>query len=75
MNLNTNLLQEIKEVKFIRPQLNHGSKKTHNEGKSVSAERFIRTIQNNACKYTTSKSKMCILINQMIQLINISNNK
>ena len=50
-------------MKFIRAQLNHGSKKTHNEGKSVSAERFIRTLQNNACKYTTSKSKMCILIN------------
>ena len=35
----------------------------HNEGKSVVAERFIRTLKNKIYKYMTSISKMCILIN------------
>ena len=30
---------------------------THNEGKSVAAERFIRTIKNKICKHMTSISK------------------
>ena len=30
---------------------------THNEGKSVIAERFIRTLKNKIYKYMTSKSK------------------
>ena len=30
---------------------------THNEGKSVVAERFIRTMKNKICKYMTSVSK------------------
>ena len=30
---------------------------TYNEGKSVAAERFIRTINNTICNYMTSKSK------------------
>ena len=30
---------------------------THNEGKSVIAERFIRTLKNNIQKYMTSISK------------------
>ena len=34
----------------------------HNEGKSVLAERFIRTLKNKIYKYMTSMS-MCILIN------------
>ena len=36
---------------------------THNEGKSVVAERFIRTIKNKVSKYMTSIPKICILIN------------
>ena len=36
---------------------------TNNEGKSVIAERFIRTLKNKIYKYMTSISKMCILIN------------
>ena len=36
---------------------------THNEGKSVVAERFIRTLKNRIYKYLTSISKMFILIN------------
>ena len=39
---------------------------THNEGKSVVAERFIRTFKNKVSKYMTSIPKTCILINQMI---------
>ena len=29
----------------------------HNEGKSVVAERFIRTLKNKICKYMTAISK------------------
>ena len=36
---------------------------THNEVKSVAAERFIRTLKNKIYKYMTSVSKMCMLIN------------
>ena len=36
---------------------------THNEGKSVVSERFLRTLKNKIYKYMTSISKMCILIN------------
>ena len=35
----------------------------HNEGKSVVAERFIKTLKNKTYKYVTSTSKMGILIN------------
>ena len=38
----------------------------HNEGKSVVAERFIRTLKTKIYKYITSISKMYILINWMI---------
>ena len=34
----------------------------HNEGKSVVAERFIRTLKTKIYKYMTSVSKMCISI-------------
>ena len=36
---------------------------THNEGKSVIAERFIRTLKNKIYKYTIQFQKLCILIN------------
>ena len=36
---------------------------THNDGKSIITKRFIRTLTNKIYKYTTSVSKMCILIN------------
>ena len=39
---------------------------THNEGKSVVAERFIGTLKTKIYKYMTSVSKICIVINQMI---------
>ena len=35
----------------------------HNEGKSVAAERFIKTLKNKIYKYMTSISKMFVLIN------------
>ena len=36
---------------------------THNKGKSVLAETFVRTLKKKIYKYMTSISKMCILIN------------
>ena len=36
---------------------------TLNEGNSVVAEKFIRTLKNRIYKYMTSILKMCILIN------------
>ena len=30
---------------------------THNEGKSVAAERFIKTLKNKICKHMTAISK------------------
>ena len=51
----------IKAANFIIKQWNHGYKKndikiysTHNEGKYVVVERFIRTLKNEICKYVTS---------------------
>ena len=44
---------------------------TYNEGKCVIAERFIRTLKRKIYRYMASVSKMCILINQMTQFINI----
>ena len=38
---------------------------THNEGNSVVAERFIRTLKNKIYKYMTSVSKICTLIISM----------
>ena len=35
----------------------------YKEGKSVVAERFMRKLKNNACKYITSVSKKSMLIN------------
>ena len=36
---------------------------THNEGKSVVAERFVRTSKNNIYNTWLQYQKMCILIN------------
>ena len=35
----------------------------HTEGKSVVAERFIRTLKTKIYKYDFNNKKMCILIN------------
>ena len=35
----------------------------HNEGKSIIAETFIKTLKNKMYEYMTSISKMCVLIN------------
>ena len=47
---------------------------THNEGKSVVAERFIRTIKNKICKYMTSISKN-VYIDKLDDIVNEYNNR
>ena len=42
---------------------------THNEGKSVAAERFIRTIKNNIYKCMTSISKN-VYIDKLDDIVN-----
>ena len=46
---------------------------THNEGKSVVAERFIRTIKNKIYKHMTSISKN-VYINKLDDIVNKYNN-
>ena len=46
---------------------------THNEGKSVIAERFIRTLKNKIDKYMTSISKN-IFIDKLEDIVNKYNN-
>ena len=41
----------------------------HNERKSVVAERFIRTLKNNAYKYMTSIQKN-VFINKLDDIVN-----
>ena len=47
---------------------------THNEGKSVVAERFIRTIKNKIKKYMTSISKN-VYIDKLDDIVHEYNNK
>ena len=47
---------------------------THNEGKSVVAERFIRTLKNRIYKYMTSISKR-VYIEKLDDTVNEYNNK
>ena len=46
----------------------------HNEGKSVIAEGFIRTLSNKICKYMTSVSKT-MYIDKLDDIVNKYNNK
>ena len=46
---------------------------THNEGKSVVAERFIRTIKNKIYKHMTSISKN-VYIDKLDDIVNEYNN-
>ena len=46
---------------------------THNEGKSVVAERFIRTLKNEVYKYMTSVSKN-VYIDKLDNIVNKYNN-
>ena len=46
---------------------------THNEGKYVVAERFIRTIKNKIYKYMTSISKN-VYIDKLDDIVNEENN-
>ena len=45
----------------------------HNEEKSVSAERFIRTLKNKICKYMTSISKN-VYIDKLDNIVKKYNN-
>ena len=45
----------------------------HNEGKSVVAERFIRTLKNKIYKYMTSMSKS-VYIDKLDDIVNKHNN-
>ena len=47
---------------------------THNEGKSVAAERFIRTIKNKIYKYMTPISKN-VYIDKLDDIVHKCNNK
>ena len=46
---------------------------THNEGKSVIAERFIRTLKNKVYKYMTSASKTVYIV-KLDDIVNKYNN-
>ena len=46
---------------------------THNEGKSVVAERFIKTLKNKIYKYMTSVSKN-VYIDKLADIVNKYNN-
>ena len=46
---------------------------THNEGKSIVAERFIRTLKNKICKYMTSTSKN-VYIDKLDDIVKKYNN-
>ena len=46
---------------------------THNEGKSVVAERFIRTLKNKIYKYMTSVSRN-VYIDKLDDILNEYNN-
>ena len=45
----------------------------HNEGKSIVAERFVRTLKTKICKYLTSISKY-IHIDKLDHIVNEYNN-
>ena len=45
----------------------------HNEGKSVIAERFIRTLKNKICKYMNSVSRN-VYIDKLDDIVNKYNN-
>ena len=46
---------------------------THNEGKSVVAERFIRTLKNKICKHMTTNSEN-VYFNVLNDIIHECNN-
>ena len=66
-NRNANKIWVNKGIKFYNRSMKSWPEKnsiemysTHNKGKSVVAERFIRTIKNKIYKYMTSISKKYI---------------
>ena len=82
MNQITNEIKygQVKATSFIIHQRNHGQKKnamerysTCNEGKSVVAERSIRTLKNKIYKHMTSVSKN-VFVDKLDDVINKYNN-
>ena len=47
---------------------------THNEGNSIVAERFVRTVKNKICKYMTSISQN-VYIDKLADIVNKYNKK
>ena len=76
MNQITNQIKygKIKAMNFIIDQWNHFNidiemYSTHNEGKSVLAERLIRILKNKIYKYMTSISKS-VYIDKLDDIVN-----
>ena len=76
MNQITNQIKygKIKAMNFIMDQWNHFNidiemYSTHNEGKSVPAERLIRILKNKIYKYMTSISKS-LYIDKLDDIVN-----
>ena len=63
----------IRSMKLFLQNNDKEMHSTHNEGKSVVAERFIRALKNQICKYMTSVSKD-IYINKLDDIVNKDNN-
>ena len=59
----------IRSVKSFLHNNNIEMYSTHNEGKSVVAERFIRTLKNRTYKYMTSISKN-VYIDKLDYMVN-----
>ena len=74
------MLKNLKEEKYIKKYIKKWLKdndieiySTHNEGKSVVAERFIRTLKSKIYKYMTSISKN-VYIDKLDDIVNEYNN-
>ena len=74
------MLKNLKEEKYIKKYIKKWLKdndieiySTHNEGKSVVAERFVRTLKSKIYKYMTSISKN-VYIDKLDDIVNEYNN-
>ena len=62
-----------RSIKLILQNVNMEMYWTHNQGTSVAAERFIRTLEKNICKYMISISKN-VYIDELGNIVNKYNN-
>ena len=60
-------------MKLWREKNDIGMYSRHNEGKSVVAERFLKTLKNKIYKYMTALSKN-VYINKLDDIVNKYNN-